>query len=120
MLVSWAHGGKPSSLGFVSGAVAGLVAITPAAGFVTVPASIVIGAVAGVLCYSIMLWRQGKGLLSAQHASTLYLLAWTLLPLIFFSLAKGKLLTYILPCFAPLALLLTDHLFCMLKAHTLV
>jgi len=62
MLVSWAHGGKPSSLGFVSGAVAGLVAITPAAGYVTVPASIVIGAVAGVLCYSIMLWRQGKGI----------------------------------------------------------
>ena len=64
------------------------------------------------------LWRQGKGLLSAQHASTLYLVAWTLLPLTFFSLAKGKLLTYILPCFAPLALLLTDHLFCILKAHT--
>ena len=64
------------------------------------------------------LWRQGKGLLSAQHAGTLYLLAWTLLPLIFFSLAKGKLLTYILPCFAPLALLLSDHLFCILKAHT--
>jgi len=62
MLVSWAHGGKPSSLGFVSGAVAGLVAITPAAGYVTVPAAIVIGAVAGVLCYAIMLWRQGKGI----------------------------------------------------------
>ena len=62
MLVSWAHGGKPSSLGFVSGAVAGLVAITPAAGFVTVPAAIVIGAVAGVMCYAIMLWRQGKGI----------------------------------------------------------
>ncbi len=62
MLVSWAHAGKPSSLGFVSGAVAGLVAITPAAGFVTVPAAIVIGAVAGVMCYAIMLWRQGKGI----------------------------------------------------------
>jgi ammonium transporter, Amt family len=62
MLVSWAHGGKPSSLGFVSGAVAGLVAITPAAGFVTPMAAIVIGAVAGVLCYGIMLWRQGKGI----------------------------------------------------------
>jgi len=62
MLVSWAHGGKPSSLGFVSGAVAGLVAITPAAGFVTVPASILIGAVAGAMCYGIMLWRQGKGI----------------------------------------------------------
>jgi Amt family ammonium transporter len=62
LLVSWAHGGKPSSLGFVSGAVAGLVAITPAAGFVTPMASIVIGAVAGVFCYAIMLWRQGKGI----------------------------------------------------------
>jgi Amt family ammonium transporter len=62
MLVSWIHGGKPSSLGFVSGAVAGLVAITPAAGFVTPMAAIVIGAVAGVLCYGIMLWRQGKGI----------------------------------------------------------
>jgi len=61
LLVSWYHGGKPSSLGFVSGAVAGLVAITPAAGYVTPMASIVIGAVAGVLCYSIMLWRQKSG-----------------------------------------------------------
>lgn len=62
MLASWATGGKPSSLGFVSGAVAGLVAITPAAGFVTPMAAIVIGAVAGVLCYGIMLWRQKKGI----------------------------------------------------------
>jgi len=62
LLVSWAHAGKPSSLGFVSGAVAGLVAITPAAGYVTPMASIVIGAVAGVLCYSIMLFRIRKGL----------------------------------------------------------
>lgn len=61
MLVSWAHGGKPSSLGFVSGAVAGLVAITPGAGFVTPMAAIVIGAVGGVLCYGLMLWRQSKG-----------------------------------------------------------
>jgi Amt family ammonium transporter len=61
MLVSWAHGGKPSSLGFVSGAVAGLVAITPGAGYVTPMAAIVIGAVAGVICYSLMLWRQSKG-----------------------------------------------------------
>lgn len=62
MLASWATGGKPSSLGFVSGAVAGLVAITPAAGFVTPMAAIVIGAVAGVLCYGIMLWRQKKAI----------------------------------------------------------
>ena len=61
MLVSWAHGGKPSSLGFVSGAVAGLVAITPAAGFVTPMYSIIIGGVGGAICYGIMLWRQGRG-----------------------------------------------------------
>jgi Amt family ammonium transporter len=60
MLVSWAHGGKPSSLGFVSGAVAGLVAITPAAGYVTPMTAIIIGGVAGVLCYGIMLWRQSR------------------------------------------------------------
>src|SRR5512137_64925 len=61
MLVSWAHGGKPSSLGCVSGAVAGLVAITPGAGFVTPMGAIVIGGVAGAMCYGIMLWRQSKG-----------------------------------------------------------
>jgi len=61
LLVSWLHG-KPSSLGFVSGAVAGLVAITPAAGFVTPMASIVIGAVAGVICYGMLLFRIRKGL----------------------------------------------------------
>ena len=47
----WIRNGKPSALGAVSGAVAGLVAITPAAGFVTPMASIVIGLVAGVSCY---------------------------------------------------------------------
>jgi Amt family ammonium transporter len=61
LLVSWAHGGKPSSLGFVTGAVAGLVAITPAAGYVTPMSAIIIGGVAGVLCYGIMLWRQSTG-----------------------------------------------------------
>jgi len=60
LLVSWLQG-KPSSLGFVTGAVAGLVAITPAAGFVTPMASIVIGIVAGVLCYCMMLFRIKKG-----------------------------------------------------------
>ena len=44
--------GKPTVLGAASGAVAGLVAITPASGYVTPMASVVIGAVAGWLCYS--------------------------------------------------------------------
>ncbi len=61
LFASWIRG-KPSSLGMVSGAIAGLVAITPAAGFVTVPASIVIGVAAGLLCYACMLWRINRGL----------------------------------------------------------
>ena len=52
MFTEWSSRGKPTVLGAASGAVAGLVAITPAAGFVTPMASIVIGAVAGVLCYT--------------------------------------------------------------------
>jgi ammonium transporter, Amt family len=61
LLVSWING-KPSSLGFVSGAVAGLVAITPGAGYVTPMAAILIGAIGGILCYGIMLWRIRKGM----------------------------------------------------------
>ena len=45
------HSGKPTTLGAASGAVAGLVAITPAAGFVSPMAAIIIGLGAGVLCY---------------------------------------------------------------------
>jgi Amt family ammonium transporter len=52
MFTEWASRGKPTVLGAASGAVAGLVAITPAAGFVTPMASIVIGAVAGFICYT--------------------------------------------------------------------
>jgi Amt family ammonium transporter len=61
MFASWYHG-RPASLGVVSGAVAGLVAITPAAGFVNVPAAIVIGVVAGLLCFRMLLYRTQKGL----------------------------------------------------------
>jgi Amt family ammonium transporter len=61
MAASWYHG-RPASLGVVSGAVAGLVAITPAAGFVGPLAAIVIGAVAGLFCYVMMLLRIQKGL----------------------------------------------------------
>ena len=61
MGASWYHG-KPSSLGIVSGAIAGMVAITPAAGFVTPMVSILIGAVAGLICYGAMLFRIRKEL----------------------------------------------------------
>lgn len=50
-LVEWVAKGKPSMLGAASGAVAGLVAVTPAAGFVGVMGSLVIGLIAGVMCF---------------------------------------------------------------------
>jgi ammonium transporter, Amt family len=52
MVAEWIRTGKPTMLGAASGAVAGLVAITPASGFVTPMAAIVIGFGAGVICYS--------------------------------------------------------------------
>lgn len=61
LVVNWIKG-RPSSIGMVSGAVAGLGAITPAAGYVTPLTAILIGAVAGILCYHAMLWRIGKGM----------------------------------------------------------
>jgi Amt family ammonium transporter len=51
MFTEWIAKGKPSVLGIASGAVAGLVAITPASGFVGVMGSIIIGIAAGVLCF---------------------------------------------------------------------
>jgi ammonium transporter, Amt family len=51
MFVEWFAKGKPSVLGIASGAVAGLVAITPASGFVGPSASVVIGIAAGVVCF---------------------------------------------------------------------
>src|SRR4029077_3109821 len=51
MLVEWIHRGKPSVIGLCSGAVAGLVAITPASGFVGPLGSFAIGAAAGIVCY---------------------------------------------------------------------
>ena len=51
MLSEWIEKGKPSLLGLVSGAVAGLVAVTPAAGFAGPMGSIVLGLVAGIVCF---------------------------------------------------------------------
>jgi Amt family ammonium transporter len=50
-IMEWLHTGRPTTLGAASGAIAGLVAITPAAGFVSPVAAIVIGLVAGAICY---------------------------------------------------------------------
>ena len=51
MLAEWIANGKPSALGAASGAVAGLVAITPASGYVTPMSALIIGGIAGVICF---------------------------------------------------------------------
>jgi Amt family ammonium transporter len=61
MLLSWKDK-RPSALGIATGAIAGLAAITPAAGFVTPMAALVIGAVAGGLCYYALLFRMNRGI----------------------------------------------------------
>jgi ammonium transporter, Amt family len=61
MIAEWIRTGKPTMLGAASGAVAGLVAITPASGFVTPLASLVIGFGAGVVCYSACLLKSAFG-----------------------------------------------------------
>lgn len=59
-MVEWATKGQPSVLGFCSGAVAGLVVITPACGFVTPTGAVIIGVIAGVVpwffCYKVKHW----------------------------------------------------------------
>jgi Amt family ammonium transporter len=57
MLVDWIRKGRPSAVGMAVGAVCGLAAVTPAAGYVTPSASIVIGLVAGVLSNYLANWR---------------------------------------------------------------
>jgi Amt family ammonium transporter len=60
MFAEWATKGKPSALGIASGAVAGLVAITPASGYVGVGGSFVIGIAAGVICFWAATWLKTK------------------------------------------------------------
>ena len=61
MIFEWIHRGKPTTLGVASGAVAGLVAITPASGFVGPMSSIIIGFVGGALCYGGVLLKVRLG-----------------------------------------------------------
>jgi len=60
MALSWAETGKPSAMATATGAVCGLVAITPASGFVGPMASIAIGVLAGVVTYVMLLFRGKK------------------------------------------------------------
>ena len=56
MAVEWLHRGKPTVIGICSGAVAGLVAITPASGFVGPIGALAIGIAAGIVCYAGAVW----------------------------------------------------------------
>ncbi len=56
MFIEWLIGKKPSVLGMISGAVAGLVAITPASGFVNPEGALIIGIAAGLVCYGSAVW----------------------------------------------------------------
>jgi Amt family ammonium transporter len=58
LTMSWLHKGSPSVIGAVSGAIAGEVAITPASGYVDPSSAILIGFVAGAVCYGAILLRQ--------------------------------------------------------------
>jgi Amt family ammonium transporter len=58
MTMEWLIGKKPSVLGMISGAVAGLVAITPASGFVDPLGALIIGIAAGVVCYGSAVWMK--------------------------------------------------------------
>jgi ammonium transporter, Amt family len=61
LLTEWCLKGKPTALGFASGVVAGLVAITPASGYVAPGGAIIIGAVAGIACYGAVLLKGALG-----------------------------------------------------------
>ena len=61
VIFEWIHRGKPTTLGVASGAVAGLVAITPASGFVGPMSAIIIGFIAGLLCYGGVLLKSKLG-----------------------------------------------------------
>ena len=57
-LISYMHLGRPGVLGLISGAIAGLAAVTPAAGFVDVTGAIIIGVGAGIFCYGGLLLKK--------------------------------------------------------------
>jgi Amt family ammonium transporter len=61
MITEWLHNGKPTALGAASGAVAGLVAITPASGFVGPMSAIAIGSIAGIICYFAIILKNRLG-----------------------------------------------------------
>ncbi len=61
MVAEWVRSGKPTVLGLASGIIAGLATITPGAGFVSPLSALLIGIVAGALCYAAVVWKVKLG-----------------------------------------------------------
>ena len=61
LLIDWRRASKPTFVGFLTGAVAGLATITPAAGFVGTGSAAIIGIVAGIVCYGAVEWKNRMG-----------------------------------------------------------
>ena len=57
LVIDWRRTKKPSFVGFLTGAIAGLATITPAAGFVSTGSAVIIGIVAGIVCYAAVEWK---------------------------------------------------------------
>ena len=57
MLTEWSHRGKPTLLGVVSGAVAGMATITPGAGYVSPLSAVLFGIAGGTVCYAAIVWK---------------------------------------------------------------
>ncbi len=61
MVAEWVHRGKPTVLGVASGVVAGLATVTPSAGFIGPFSALIIGLVAGTVCYAAVVWKMRLG-----------------------------------------------------------
>jgi Amt family ammonium transporter len=61
MVAEWIHRGKPTVLGVASGVIAGLATVTAGAGFIGPISALIIGLVAGALCYSAVVWKMRLG-----------------------------------------------------------
>jgi Amt family ammonium transporter len=61
MLMAWMFEEKPKFVGLLTGAVAGLATITPAAGYVTTTSAVMIGCIAGIVCYFAVAWKNKMG-----------------------------------------------------------
>jgi Amt family ammonium transporter len=61
MVAEWVHRGKPTVLGVASGVVAGLATVTPSAGFIGPFSALIIGLIAGTVCYAAVVWKMRLG-----------------------------------------------------------